>query len=256
MGATAVMRGQGLDTRSRRLRIRLRVLRVLLEKARDARVAIGWRSLTRGAGPGASLPPQGAANRGLRSMTALAGYFVRRLSVAAACAALLYDAAPSMMASAQGLEGLERVKSWSVYVHEHARGRTCFAATRPEIMHATTPPRVLVRAYVASHQANPAGQRSKRRPRSEPEVSLLLGLPLKTSEPVSVRIKDKTFALFADGETAFVEDRNLEKNLIKAMRRGRAMLVEAVAENGAITMDVFSLMGFAAALRQLQRACP
>ena len=154
--------------------------------------------------------------------------------------------------SAARAEKAQRVKSfgvWTAYVYELADRKVCFISARARKLSPKNISRHLVRAYV-SNWTKSSGSGAR-----EAEVSLRLGQPLKSGNSVTIAIDGRRFSLFASGETAFVAKRARERQLVKAMGRGRKMVVEARSLSGPLLKATYSLKGSGDALKYLRRAC-
>ena len=85
------------------------------------------------------------------------------------------------------------------------------------------------------------------------QISLDMGYPIGIPE-VSVSIGKQSFVFDADGEQAYARVADTKK-LLDAMRRGSSMLIKSRSTRGTDTRDSFSLIGFTAALKQIDRSC-
>ena len=61
--------------------------------------------------------------------------------------------------------------------------------------------------------------------------------------------------MFAAGQDGFVEDLEDESDLIRQMRRGVDMRIEATSQRGTATAYLFSLTGVTAALERVDALC-
>jgi hypothetical protein len=86
-------------------------------------------------------------------------------------------------------------------------------------------------------------------------VQLKVGYPLETGRNVKIDIDGEIWELFPHGENAW--PLNIEQNgeILKAMKSGLEMYVEARSQRGNTTMDRYSLRGISAAMRQIDNAC-
>ncbi|MGF1464413.1 MAG: invasion associated locus B family protein [Maricaulaceae bacterium] len=87
------------------------------------------------------------------------------------------------------------------------------------------------------------------------QPSLFVGYPLRPDATPTVRIGSDRFDMFPDQSEAFIEARRDEQNLIRAMRAGSTMRVEAVSARGTRTAYQFSLSGVSAALNRMAQTC-
>ncbi len=87
------------------------------------------------------------------------------------------------------------------------------------------------------------------------QPSLLTGFSLKPEIPPSARVGSSRIPMYADGSEAFVENRNDEKKLVRSMRKGSTMRVDAVSARGTQISYEFSLSGITAALGKAKTVC-
>lgn len=134
---------------------------------------------------------------------------------------------------------------WAVYVNEDTPdGRVCYALSDAT----ETAPQSLNHGRVVLMVGSWAnGARTE-------QVMFQTGYAMRPAGPVRARVGSDTFRLFVDGEDAFVFD-DEEASLVRAMRRGATMRVEAMSARGNATAYEFSLSGVTAALRTVAGAC-
>jgi invasion protein IalB len=87
-------------------------------------------------------------------------------------------------------------------------------------------------------------------------VSFQAGYTFKTEKPVSVNIDSKhTFELFTNNQTAWAHTEEEDILLIKFMKLGTKMVVKGVSSRGTNTIDTYSLKGFIAAYKAMNKIC-
>ncbi len=87
------------------------------------------------------------------------------------------------------------------------------------------------------------------------EVSIYIGYPYKQDAPADVRIGGQSYLLVTEGENAWAKDAKADARLVKMMIRGSVMEVRGQSARGTKTTDRFSLLGFTAAHRLIDKAC-
>jgi hypothetical protein len=87
-------------------------------------------------------------------------------------------------------------------------------------------------------------------------VSFETGYTYQPGSTATVTIGDRRFSLPTDGSTAWTSGPDVDRELVAHMRRGETMVVEAISSRGTRTVDTYSLLGFTAALRAIDEACP
>jgi len=167
--------------------------------------------------------------------------FVGRF-VLAGCAACGW--APIALAQTVGLA--EQVGKWRLFTDLATPRKICFLASQPTERQPKGLSRGPVYFYVSAWPKDGV----------KAEVSVKLGYRVrKGAEPV-LTIGGERFALFADGERAYIGDPTRELKAVEAMKKGSQMIVQATNERGAVTTDFYSLVGLAQALQKLAASCP
>ncbi len=87
------------------------------------------------------------------------------------------------------------------------------------------------------------------------EVSVTAGYSYKKGSGVTLAIDGKKFVLFTQADTAWAVDENPDDKLVAAMRAGRTMVVRGMSSRGTVTVDTYSLSGFTAAHKAINKAC-
>jgi hypothetical protein len=166
------------------------------------------------------------------------------------CAAI----AAAGAASAQNVE--ERVgghRDWSVYEHGEGASRVCWVATTPKSWRARRGGSDVTgqvrRGEIFLNVAVRPGQGVRN------EVSFIAGYPLRESQAVRISIGDSGFEMGAKGESAWPENAAADDRVVAAMKAGVEAQVVGVSSRGTQTTDVFSLLGFTAALDDATKLC-
>lgn len=141
---------------------------------------------------------------------------------------------------------LEKIKDWTIFIHEGQGGRICFAASVPSDMQPKAAKRTPVIFYLTTWQKD--GIRN--------EVSVKQGYSLKANTPATVTVGKQDFKLTPEDDKAFVKEPADERKLITAMSGGGSMVVKAVSAKGTATVDQYSLAGLPEAIQKIQEACP
>ncbi len=134
---------------------------------------------------------------------------------------------------------------WSVYSKGSDKDQVCFALAKPDVMAPTTVNHGEVFFMVSSWKSGAASE----------QPSLLTGYPLKTTRAPAAYVGSTKALMYAADNEAFIESSADEQNLVRKMRAGSDMRVEAVSARGTETSYVFSLKGVTAALRKAKAVC-
>jgi hypothetical protein len=148
------------------------------------------------------------------------------------------------VASAQ-TRTVSKFGEWTVYAHDDASGRLCFASTPPR---ASDPPQdtgYKPLLYVSAWPRD--GVRA--------EVSVKTASPLKPGALSSIIVDKTTFKLAASGDRAYVIDSTDELKLLEAMKKGASVIVLAQTAQGVMAKDTYALAGITQALQAMTAAC-
>jgi invasion protein IalB len=148
-------------------------------------------------------------------------------------------------ATAQDAQNQGAYGDWVVLTRDTADGRVCFAVSEPTERSPSNVDHGSV-FFVVSTWANGAADEQPR---------FIAGYPLRPETPPRARIGSSRFQMFAAGQDGFVEDLDDEGDLIRQMRRGATMRVEATSQRGTATSYLFSLQGVTAALQRVDALC-
>lgn len=86
-------------------------------------------------------------------------------------------------------------------------------------------------------------------------VSFHQGYPLKQGVDTVVTIGSKKFKLFGSAETAWTYEAKDDAALVKMMKAGSTMQVNATSTRGTKTQDTYSLKGISAAYNKMKSLC-
>ncbi len=136
-------------------------------------------------------------------------------------------------------------KAWDAYTYTENGKKICYMVSEPT----RSRPKKVRRGdvyFMVTHR--PAED-------VRDEVSIYTGYPYKQGAPADVRIGSRSYLLVTDGENAWAPDSEADARLVKMMIRASAMEVRGQSSRGTKTTDRFSLLGFTAAHRLIDKAC-
>ena len=170
---------------------------------------------------------------------------MKRLVLSALIAASLSPALLPMTASANAprLEG--KHSDWTVYTRGDGRAKTCYAVSRATTLAPTTVNHGNIFFLVSNWASGEASE----------QPSLMTGFPLKPARSPKARVGSTAVTMYGVQNEAFISESADERRLVKQMRAGANMTVEAVSARGTEVSYNFSLKGVTAALRQAKSLC-
>jgi len=87
------------------------------------------------------------------------------------------------------------------------------------------------------------------------QVTFTGGYPFAGGSTVNMNISGTEFELFTDGEWAWPASTADDAKIITAMKRGAEATLSARSSRGTRTKDIFSLLGFTAAIEDAEKRC-
>lgn len=170
---------------------------------------------------------------------------MKRLILSALIAASLSPALipVSAFASTPKLEGQH--SDWTVYTRGDGRAKTCYAVSRAT----TLAPSNVNHGDIFFLVSNWANGDATEQP------SLMTGFVLKPARSPKARVGSTAVTMYGAENEAFISETSDERRLVRQMRAGANMTVEAVSARGTEVSYNFSLSGVTAALRQSRALC-
>lgn len=169
-----------------------------------------------------------------------------RLGSTVTIATVLALLAVATAASAQEPQRLERNGNWTAFVLKRGGGNVCYMASSPTKDEGDYKNRGEIFALVTNEPA--ANIRG--------EVSIVAGYTYRSDSRVTVQIGGAGFDLFTSGDRAWTQGPEDDGPLVDAMIKGADMVVKGVSSRGTLTTDTYSLSGFTATKKAIDRACP
>ncbi|MEL7129827.1 MAG: invasion associated locus B family protein [Pseudomonadota bacterium] len=139
---------------------------------------------------------------------------------------------------------IARFKDWTVFTSQVDGEQVCYAATEATDRAPAAADHGDVWFYVTSWKSG--------RARSQP--SLKVGYELRADLPPSARIGRSGWTLFAAGNEAFAADED-DPQLVRALKRGAELRIEAVSKRDTQVAYHFSLAGSSAAIDRASASC-
>ena len=87
------------------------------------------------------------------------------------------------------------------------------------------------------------------------QVSTIIGYPFKESSLVALKVDEKPFDLYSNGDTAWASAAEDEAAIVKEMKTAKSFSVDGTSWKGTQTTDIYSLVGFVKALEKIDATC-
>ncbi len=147
--------------------------------------------------------------------------------------------------AAQDLKPITESGDWSAWSFMEEGMKTCFLLSRPTKSLPTNVRRGEIHLHVTHRNAR----------KTFDVITFAFGYPLDAKKKVTLSIDKNYYSLVTNKETAWAKNTVEEKKIVKNMIRGKKLLVKAVSQRGTKTTDTYSLIGFTAAYKAMNRAC-
>ncbi len=149
-------------------------------------------------------------------------------------------------AFAQAPQFLGNFRDWHLYAYDDSAGRTCYIASKP------------TEEAGNWNRRGPAAVLVSRLPVTEAneQVSVQPGYTFKSGSTVEVKIGNREWQLFTQGEHAWANTDDEDQAIIRAMQAGVDMTVRGTSQLDTFSLDTYSLLGFTAAFEAMRDACP
>ena len=136
-------------------------------------------------------------------------------------------------------------KAWAAYSNGSGKKLTCFVVSQPT----TSLPKNVNRDpvfFMITHWP---------REKTYHQISIITGYPYKAESVTRASIGPDKFNFYTKGDGAWIEHHSTEIRMVRAMKKGKDMIVTGMSSRGTKTTDTYSLAGITAALKQLQDEC-
>jgi len=135
--------------------------------------------------------------------------------------------------------------NWSAFTYQADGGKVCYIASKPVSQEGNYQRRGEVYTLVSHRTAD----------KVRGEVSIVAGYDYKEGTGPTAKIGGATFRMFAEGDTAWIDDER-EEFMVQTMKNGLEMVVTGTSSRGTLTTDTYSLSGFTKAMEAIDQACP
>jgi hypothetical protein len=156
-------------------------------------------------------------------------------------------APPAPLAGAAKPTLLGQFGDWGAYTASPGGKKVCFALAKPASAETKPPdrPRNQPYMFIATRPAEKVTN----------EVSIIVGYPFKTSTEATAEVGATTFALYTQGDGAWIKNSGEEAHMVDTMRQGESVVVKGMSAHGTQSTDTFSLKGLAEALDRMAQEC-
>jgi hypothetical protein len=136
---------------------------------------------------------------------------------------------------------------WGAYTASPGGKKVCFVIAKPASAETKPPDRPRNQPYMFI-STRPAEKVTN-------EVSVIVGYPFKTSTEATAEVGSTTFALYTQGDGAWIKNSGEEAHMVDAMRQGESVVVKGMSSHGTQSTDTYSLKGLSEALDRVAQEC-
>lgn len=148
-------------------------------------------------------------------------------------------------AQAQSARVLGDFRDWSSFAAGDGSTKVCFAMTKPKSSDPASAVSGEAYLYISSRPGEDVTN----------EFNLVAGYTFQTGASASVSIGGQNFALFTQGDAAWLDDAGQAANLAAAIRSGSSLSVTGTAADGTSVIQNYSLSGATAAQQAVGAEC-
>jgi Invasion associated locus B (IalB) protein len=142
---------------------------------------------------------------------------------------------------------LGQFADWGAYTASPGGKKTCFAIAKPTSSETKPPDRPRNQPYMFI-STRPADKVTN-------EISIVVGYPFKTNSEASAQVGSTTFALYTQGDGAWIKNAAEEAHMVDAMRQGDTAVVKGESARGTQSIDTYTLKGLSEALDRTAQEC-
>ena len=148
-------------------------------------------------------------------------------------------------ATANEVKKIGKFKDWETIVINKDSGKVCFAQSMP-ILQAPKKNQRDARLFVSFRP----GEKIK------DEISITAGYEFNSNNSITAKSGKKKYKFDISQEGfAWMADNKQEKKMIKTMKKGSRIMVTGYNQEGAQTIDHYSLLGFTKAYNTARKSC-
>ncbi len=134
---------------------------------------------------------------------------------------------------------------WSVYTRQDGGDRICYVLSKAKTKSPSSVRHGDIYFLVANWRSGAASE----------QPSFMADFSLRSENPPEIQVGNSKFSMYTSQNEAFIDDNGDEQSLLKKMRAGSTMKINAVSGRGTKVNYSFSLKGITAALKKAKQSC-
>jgi len=142
---------------------------------------------------------------------------------------------------------LGQYADWGAYTASPAGKKICYAIAKPASAETKPPNRPRNQPYMFI-TTRPGDKVTN-------EVSIAVGYPFKPGFEATAQVGSTSFALYTQGDGAWIKNTAEESQMVQAMRQGDTAVIKGESSRGTQTTDTYNLKGLSEALDRVAQEC-
>jgi hypothetical protein len=149
-------------------------------------------------------------------------------------------------AMAQEPTSLGKFENWEAYTYQARDSRVCYIYAAPTKSEAAKKVKRDPVYFMVTHWP---GRKVRE------QISTIIGYPFKEESLVKLKVDDKIFDLYTNGDMAWADGAETDKAIVAAMKSGSSLTISGTSWRGTATTDTYSLAGVQTAMDKIDTTC-
>jgi hypothetical protein len=155
-------------------------------------------------------------------------------------------AVTSVSALAQEPTSLGKFENWEAYTYQAKDSRVCYIYAAPSKSEAAKKVKRDPVYFMVTHWP---GRKVRE------QISTIIGYPFKEESLVKLKVDDKSFELYTNGDMAWADGAQTDQAIVAAMKSGSTLTISGTSWRGTATTDTYSLAGMTTAMDKIDTTC-
>jgi hypothetical protein len=149
-------------------------------------------------------------------------------------------------AMAEDPTSLGKFENWEAYTYRAKDSRVCYIYAAPAKSEAAKKVKRDPIYFMVTHWP---GRKVRE------QISTIIGYPFKEESLVKLKIDDKEFDLYTNGDMAWADGAETDQSIVAAMKTGTTLTVAGTSWRGTATTDTYLLAGVRTAMDKIDATC-
>ncbi len=149
-------------------------------------------------------------------------------------------------AVAQEPTSLGKFENWEAYTYKAKDSRVCYVYSAPV---KSDSPKKVKRDPIYFMVTHWPGRKVR------DQVSTIIGYPFKEESVVKMKVGEREFDLYTNGDMAWADGAETDQAIVAAMKNGSTLTLSGMSWRGTPTTDTYSLAGVVSAMDKIDETC-